>query len=132
MSTVIEQIKQVLLDKLPELKFLLLFGSYDTAYQTAQSDIDLAVYAGSAIDSVELFKLQSMLSERFGIKVDLVDLAVANLFVGFDIVTQGRLVFCLDEQEFSHFYLKIVAMYYDLQITLRPYYEDIQKRGSVF
>ena len=127
----VKQAEQMILQALPGAAFIYQFGSYGTEYETAKSDLDLAFFAEQAMDPLELFRLQSELSARLGRKVDLIELKSANTFLAFEIVAKGRPIYIKDEAQLSNFYLKTLSQYYDLQITLRPYFEEAKKRGSI-
>ncbi|MBW6518844.1 MAG: nucleotidyltransferase family protein [ANME-2 cluster archaeon] len=74
--------KQVILDKLLEEDHLLkkeyqvktigIFGSYARDEQTEASDVDVLVEFDSPMGFFTFIKLENYLSEKFGIKVDLV------------------------------------------------------------
>lgn len=68
------EIKNIILDHLKEYnpQFIGLFGSFAREKQTSRSDIDILVSFQNSISLLKLIHLENELSEKLGIKVDLV------------------------------------------------------------
>ena len=68
------EIKKIILDYLIgyDPKFIGLFGSYAREEQHSKSDIDILVNFRNSISLLKLIHLENELSEKLGIKVDLI------------------------------------------------------------
>lgn len=68
------EISNIILDYLKQYnpQFIGLFGSYARMEQTSKSDIDILVSFRNGISLLKLIRLENELSERLGIKVDLI------------------------------------------------------------
>lgn len=68
------EINDIILDYLKDYnpRFIGLFGSYAREEHTNKSDIDILVAFGNGISLLKLVRLENELSERLGIKVDLI------------------------------------------------------------
>ncbi len=68
------EIKNIILDHLKEYnpQFIGLFGSFAREKQTSRSDIDILVSFQNSISLLKLIRLENELSEKLGIKVDLI------------------------------------------------------------
>jgi len=68
------KIKQLIMESMnsynPELVGI--FGSYSRSENTRQSDIDILVRFRKGLSLLQLIKLENELSEKLGIKVDLI------------------------------------------------------------
>ncbi|MGB9628026.1 MAG: nucleotidyltransferase family protein [Thermodesulfobacteriota bacterium] len=73
-----EEILKILKDELPYLKErygikkIGLFGSYSRGEQNVESDVDLLVQFGKPIGFFTFIAIENYLSERIGVKVELV------------------------------------------------------------
>jgi hypothetical protein len=73
-----EEILKILKDELPHLKEkygigkIGLFGSYSRGEQNIESDVDLLVQLGKPIGFFTFIAIENYLSERIGVKVELV------------------------------------------------------------
>jgi len=68
------EIKNIILDYLKDYnpQFIGLFGSFAREKQTSRSDIDILVSFQNSISLLKLIHLENELSEKLGVKVDLV------------------------------------------------------------
>lgn len=69
-----DEIKNIILDYLTGYnpQFIGLFGSYARKEQTKKSDIDILVNFRNGISLLKLIHLENELSEKLGMKVDLI------------------------------------------------------------
>jgi len=85
------QLKEVL-SHFPRIALAVLFGSVALGHQRADSDLDIAVAADRPLTADEKLSMISMLAERTGRPIDLIDLnVVAEPLLG-QIVRHGRRV----------------------------------------
>ncbi len=104
-----------LLEPHPEVRLAYLFGSTARGEATAASDLDVAVLARPALDARRLGELTGSLEAATGRRVDLVSLAVAPPLLLRDVVRDGLVLVCRDEDERAEFELRAVATYLDTE-----------------
>ncbi len=116
----------------PALISIYRFGSYGTKYERPDSDLDLAVHAGTALPTVELWRTAQDLASDIGRDVDLVDLASASTVMRVQVIHNGRRVYCADRLACETFEVYAYSSYARLNEERRGILEDIQRRGSVY
>ncbi len=85
------QLKEVLAH-FPRIALAVLFGSVALGHQRADSDLDIAVAADRPLTADEKLFMISMLAERTGRPIDLIDLNVVSEPLLGQIVRHGRRV----------------------------------------
>lgn len=86
----IDQLIREVLEAHPRISLAIIFGSMAKGTPTLESDLDLAVYAGSPITAEEKMRLIEELALRTGRPVDLVDLKRAGIPITGQILCKGR------------------------------------------
>jgi len=103
-----------------------LFGSYaDDTYNEA-TDIDIAVIYKDDIDEYDHAWKNLDVSKIFGyIDVDYIDLEKVNVFLQFEILQKGKLIYCDNEDSLIKFTRKVQDLYievnYERQNILKLY-----------
>ncbi len=69
---------QCVLEKIPSIQGIYLFGTFGTPYQRKDSDLDLAILSSQRIDALTLWKLSQDVAAAIHRDVDLVDLNAAS------------------------------------------------------
>lgn len=121
-----------LLSKFPELIAVYRFGSYGTEYERPESDLDLAVYAGGGLPTVELWRTAQGLASRAGLEVDVVDLARASTVMRAKVISEGERIYCSDKTACDTFEDYVYSSYARLNEERREILRDILSRGSVY
>jgi predicted nucleotidyltransferase len=75
---------------LPACKAIYLFGSYATGYANDDSDLDLGVWCGAAIDKTLHATTALELAAICGIETDLLDLSSCTRLLRYEVVTRGQ------------------------------------------
>lgn len=109
------QLKEVFVH-FPEIALAVLFGSVASGYQRADSDLDIAVDAGHPLTADEKLAMISLLAERTGRPVDLIDLSVVSEPLLGQIVRHGRRVLGSDT-----LYGKLISRHVFEQADFMPY-----------
>lgn len=125
-------VQQTLLQKIPNLQGIYIFGSYGTEHATQSSDIDIALLARPSIDSWQRFEVEQILASKLKRRVDLVDLTQVGLVMQKQIVTHGQRIYTLDEASCEQFEDVVWAKYLRFNELRRGIIDDIQQRGSVY
>jgi len=90
------EIVAILREAVPDLIAVYRFGSTARGEARRDSDVDLAVLAGSPLAPVARFELQEDLAARLGRDVDLVDLGAAATVMRMQVIASGTLLAALD------------------------------------
>lgn len=129
-EVVLEKIKELLLSRY-DLHAFLLFGSYARKSQTPESDIDLAIKTSERIPKLELFQLKNELEEMTKKDVDLIDLnADLNDVIQYEIVINGKLLYCKNQIEFDMYKIKVMREYVELNEARQGIIQQIKKEGK--
>jgi len=123
--------------KQDDVEFALIFGSTGLGRTTLISDIDVGVYLRSSEDRLKMADRQiditCAIMRLYRIsRVDVVVLNLANPFLRFQVVKQGRLIYTKDERLFCKFKATSFGMYQDLRSMFDLYdriAEDSLRRG---
>ncbi|MGH8190299.1 MAG: type VII toxin-antitoxin system MntA family adenylyltransferase antitoxin [Rhodanobacteraceae bacterium] len=130
-NALLARLVQLLDSRVPGLIAVYRFGSFGTAGQRADSDIDLGLQAERPLDAVFLFRLAGELASLAGRDVDLVDMIRCSTVMRAQIVATGDIVFCRDPYRCDSFAATAFSRYAHLNEARRGILEDIQTRGSI-
>ncbi len=108
------------------------FGSWDTPHQRAESDIDLAFLAPSAVDELECWNLAQRLASVANRNVDLINLSTASTVMQIQIITTGERIYCSDTYQVELFEDTVFSAYARLNEERNQIIGDIKRRGAVY
>jgi len=108
----------------PEVKFAYLFGSQVKNDAGKLSDIDIAAYLDEKIDEYKRFDIRLDLIGEIGSllktnKIDLVILNDVDIFLAYQVVFFGKVIYCRNELDRIRYEAKTLSLYFDQQ-----YYYD--------
>ena len=108
----------VLKDQVKDLRAVYVFGSFANGRNRADSDMDLAILADVPFDALALWQLSASVASAIDREVDLIDLRAPNLSLGlgFEIVKEGKLIYCADEMALLDRKCYLIDMYHDFAI----------------
>jgi predicted nucleotidyltransferase len=115
-----------------ELLAVYRFGSFGTEHERADSDLDLAVYSGTPLPTVELWNVSQELAAEVGRDVDVVDLAAASTVMRAQVIHGGERLYCADELACETFENYVYSSYARLNEERRGILQDVLRRGSVY
>jgi len=110
---------------------IIIFGSYARNAERSDSDIDIAIKAPQKLTSIEIFNLQNELEEIVKADIDLIDLS-AEMSDGFryEILINGKLIYCKDEYEFNLYKLRMFREYLELNESRQEILRKIKEGDS--
>ena len=111
---------RAVLNRHPEIRLAVLFGSMVTGHAGHDSDVDLAVTRERALVADEKMALMSELAEATGRPIDLIDLCSVGIPLLGQIVKRGRRVLGTDES-----YAALIRRYLFEEADFMPYYRRI-------
>ena len=116
-----------------DLVAIYLFGSFNTAYETTESDADIAVLSKKRFDMNKRLALMDVCARALHKdKIDLIDLLSVSTVLKFQIVMNGRRIYCANSFLSDSFEMYALSDYVRLNEERRDIIAAIQKRGSVF
>lgn len=124
------------LSAFPATEAVYRFGSWGTAWQRSESDLDLAVLLphelANRVDQSDWLRLNGEIANVSRTdRVDLVNLRKATTDFQAEVLRTGEVVYCRDDDARLAFETLILNMHHDLNHRRAGLYEDIMKRGRV-
>jgi predicted nucleotidyltransferase len=110
-----------LLARYPTIKLGILFGSLAQGRVNPESDLDVGVAATEPLDTAIKTALIEALAGISGRPVDLVDLRVVSGPLLQQVLTQGKLIYCVDRT----LYAALIRTMLFNQSDMMPYYDRI-------
>jgi predicted nucleotidyltransferase len=110
-----------------------LHGSYATAHQREESDVDLAVLPERALSLEEGLSFSVALQTELGsCEIDLADLRRANTVFAAQVVTNGRRIYTANPEAADRFEMLTLSQYASLNEERAEILDDIKRRGRIF
>ncbi|MBS7637466.1 nucleotidyltransferase domain-containing protein [Candidatus Bathyarchaeota archaeon] len=107
-----------------------LFGSYLRGDQTSRSDIDIAIllYEVPKKPLEYYLHLINILTEVLGDDVDLTILNLAPPLLKFQIIKNGKIIYCRSDRSRINFEAKYICEYLDFRRAMERYDECVMKQ----
>ncbi len=130
--TLEEKIVSIICQQLPDTVGIYLFGSTGTEHETSDSDIDIAILLSKKIDiQARLALTNALIDATHRDKIDLIDLRNAPVVLKFQIIMNGRKLYCANTFRCNMFEMVTFSNYVRLNEERRGILEAVQKRGSI-
>lgn len=126
-----ESIKNILLRKF-ECEAIVLFGSYARDMQNEESDIDIAIKSNKKISKKEIFETRLELEETIKNDIDLINLDNINDDFRYEILMNGKTLYCKDQLKFELYKLDMCQEYFDLNESRQSIIERIKNGGKIY
>ena len=126
-----EKIVKILLNNL-DCEAIVLFGSYSRGTQNAESDIDIAIKIKEKLDKKELYRLSNLLADELNKEVDLINLDEIGDTFRYEILINGKTLYCKDELQFELYKLDMYREFLDLNESRQEIINNIKKGGDVY
>lgn len=129
----LEGVVALILDRVPQVQGIYLFGSFATGNAHLESDLDLALLLPPALvlQSSLVVALSQDMSELAGRDIDLILLREANTVLQNEIVTNGRVLLARDERAVAEFEMLSLSLWQKLNEERAEILSDIARTGSV-
>ncbi len=124
-------IKEAILEKV-DCEAILLFGSYARGTQNAGSDIDIAIKSVKKISKKEIFDVRLGLEEITKKEVDLINLDTINDDFRYEILMNGKILYCENQLRFELYKLDMCQEYFDLNESRQIIIERIKNGGKIY
>lgn len=117
-----------------DIKFMYLFGSQVKGTDVTSSDIDIAILFSNNFSGDELFRrvivFTQEMKSRFNLEFDVVALNNATSLLKYEVISHGKVLYSLDEQERLDFEVDTVKEYIDNQHFQQIYTRALKERIS--
>ena len=123
---------EAIINSIPDVETIYIFGSFIKGDATNESDIDLAFLSNRKIDNLMRWDIQEELAKLLNRDVDLVDLNQASEVMQFQVVHYGQRIFARVNQEAEKYEDKVYSLYVDLCELRKPIIDNIQESGSIY
>lgn len=131
MEEKIKIIKKLILENV-DCDAIVLFGSYARETQNAESDIDIAIKPNTNISKKQIFYLSQDLEEKIKTEVDLINLDDINDSFRYEILINGKTIYCKDELKFELYKLDMYREYLELNESRQIIIDRIKKGDSIY
>lgn len=119
-------------DAVPDLIAVYQFGSTVQGGEHAESDLDLALLARSALPNLDRWTLQEDLAAELGRDVDLIDLRAASTVMQAEVLDKGMVLAEADRTVRQQFEMQVCSAYAILNEERAGILEDVQARGHIY
>lgn len=131
MKEILDIIKKFILENV-DCDAIVLFGSYARGTQNSESDIDIAIKPNTNISKKQIFYLSQELEEKIKTEVDLINLDDINDSFRYEILINGKTIYCKDELKFELYKLDMYREYLELNESRQIIIDRIKKGDSIY
>lgn len=127
-----EKIIHIVTHQLRDVLAIYLFGSTGTPYEKADSDVDIAILRRPKIEMTERIDLiNALIDILHKDKIDLIDLNKVPTVLKFQVILNGKRIYCANIYDCDSFEMYAFSDYVRLNEERRDILKEIQQRGSV-
>lgn len=119
-----------IVEKVPNIKLIYLFGSYATGSVAPVSDIDIAFYVEGLNDDLETLIYYEITSLLQTDEIDIVYLNKVSASFANEIIKTGKLLYCADETLRIEYESRILVEYLDFKPFQDFFSKEFLKRIS--
>ena len=126
-----------ILERYPETQAVYLFGTYDTNWESQESDLDIAVLLppdrARQMNFRERFEIADEISSvAKKEKVDLINLRLVDTVFQKEIIFTGRRIYCADEYAGDEFEMLTLSLYQKLNEERKDIIAEGIKSGRFY
>ena len=115
-----------------ECETIILFGSFARGTQNEKSDIDIAFKSKIKISKKEIFEEKILLEDISKRDIDLVNLDEINDDFRYEILMNGKELYCEDKTKFDLYKIDMFREYIDLNESRLSIMERVKKGGTIY
>lgn len=125
------KIRDRLLEILPKLKAIYVFGSFAKGEANKDSDIDIGIISEDGLSPSLTFDIAQQLAVLLNRDVDLLDIEHVPLVMQFQIISTGKNIYAKYPLELLEFETRIISMYQRFNEERKYIIEEIVNSGKV-
>lgn len=126
-----ESIREKLIDDF-ECEAIILFGSFARGTQSEKSDIDIAFKSKRKISKKEIFEEKLLLEDISKRDIDLVNLDEINDDFRYEILMNGKELYCENKTKFDLYKLDMFREYLDLNESRLSIIDRVKDGGTIY
>lgn len=111
---------------------IILFGSYARETQNSNSDVDIAIKPKNKIENKKIYELSILLQDEIGKDIDLINLEEIGETFRYEILVNGKTLYCEDEIQFDLYKLDMYREFLDLNESRKKIIDNIKKGGDIY
>ena len=115
-----------------ECDAIILFGSYSRGTQNSESDIDIAIKPKNEVSKKDIFYLKQELEDICSKDIDLINLDNVGDSFRYEILINGKTLYCKDELKFELYKLDMYREFLDLNESRMSIIERIKKGETIY
>ncbi|HNY42842.1 MAG TPA: nucleotidyltransferase domain-containing protein [Bryobacteraceae bacterium] len=131
-----DRIVPIILEHYPKAQAIYLFGSYGTADEWPDSDVDIAILLphdeARRRPQLMLTDCHYALADALGKRVDLLNARGVSTVFQKEIIESGRLLYCADDEALAEFEMLTLSHYQKLNEERRGIIESFQATGRAY
>ena len=131
-NLLVTRARDAILEALPDVVAIYVFGSAVTGDFSEGSDLDIAVLGPGPYDGRRLCDVARALEAALDVDVDLVDLITAPTLLKFEVIARGQSVYCADRDIALEFEGRSLTEYGDYQFRVAPLLEAVRETGRAY
>ena len=133
-KTEIDKVIQLIVEQIPSVLVIYLFGSQANVMGSPESDVDLAFLTPfeSKVNPIELYQLKENLEILLGKDVDFIHLNQASIVFQFQITTTAKQLYVKDASLVLRYEALVLSMYQRLQEERQGILNEIISSGKVY
>lgn len=128
----LERARAMILEAMPGLLAIYVFGSTARGQASDDSDLDLAVLGTEPVPPTHLYRLARSLESQLGIDVDLVDLLTASTVLKREVIALGRVMHCSDADTVVDFEGRSLAEFGRYLEDFAPLLQAVRETGKAY
>ena len=125
------KIRDRLLEILPKLKAIYVFGSFAKGEANKDSDIDIGIISEDGLSPSLTFDIAQQLAVLLNRDVDLLDIEHVPLVMQFQIISTGKNIYAKYPVELLEFETRIISMYQRFNEERKYIISEIVNSGKV-
>lgn len=125
------EIRDRLLEIMPKLKAIYVFGSFAKGEANKDSDIDIGIISEDGLSPSATFDIAQQLAVLLNRDIDLLDIEQVPLVMQFQVISTGKNIYTKYPLELLEFETRITSMYQRFNEERKYIIDEIVNSGKV-
>lgn len=117
-----------------DIQLIYLFGSVGTEFEHPESDVDIAILTtpGEKLSPLKCWNLAQKIAKVVNRNVDLVDLQSTSTVFRFEIIGNGKKIYCKNTDICDAYETRAISEYLFFNEERKEIVEEIKRRGKIY